>query len=77
MTALNPLDGFTVDRAAIGYIGHELQRPECILAERDGTLWAADARGGVTRIAADGSVAITWPRVGITRPSIGPRRPLG
>ena len=32
-----------------------LQRPECILAERDGTLWAADARGGVMRIAADGS----------------------
>jgi gluconolactonase len=30
----------------IGRIGHELQRPECILAERDGTVWAADARGG-------------------------------
>ena len=29
-------------------------RPECILAERDGTLWSADARGGVMRIAADG-----------------------
>ncbi|MDR7097248.1 SMP-30/gluconolactonase/LRE family protein [Hydrogenophaga laconesensis] len=51
----NPLDGFEVDRAAIRTIGHDLQRPECILAERDGTLWAADARGGVTRIAADGS----------------------
>jgi sugar lactone lactonase YvrE len=55
MTAPNPLDGFTVDRAAIRYVGQDLQRPECILAERDGTLWAADARGGVTRIAADGS----------------------
>jgi hypothetical protein len=51
----NPLDGFTVDRSAIRHIGHDLQRPECILAERDGTLWAADARGGVTRIAPDGS----------------------
>lgn len=51
----NPLDGFTVDPASIGYIGQDLQRPECILAERDGTLWAADARGGVTRIAPDGS----------------------
>jgi gluconolactonase len=29
--------------------------PECILAERDGTLWTADARGGVMRIDADGS----------------------
>ncbi|RJP63035.1 MAG: SMP-30/gluconolactonase/LRE family protein [Comamonadaceae bacterium] len=52
---VNPLDGFVVDRAAIRYTGHDLQRPECILAERDGTLWAADARGGVTRIAPDGS----------------------
>jgi gluconolactonase len=50
----NPLNGFQVDRAAIRTIGHDLQRPECILAERDGTLWAADARGGVTRIGADG-----------------------
>jgi len=50
----NPLNGFQVDRAVIRTIGHDLQRPECILAERDGTLWAADARGGVTRIGADG-----------------------
>ena len=51
----NPLDGFEVDRASIKNVGRDLQRPECILAEKDGTLWAADARGGVTRIAADGS----------------------
>jgi kynurenine formamidase/sugar lactone lactonase YvrE len=55
VNAANPLDGFAVDRTAIAYVGNDLQRPECILAERDGTLWAADARGGVTRIAADGS----------------------
>ena len=51
----NPLQGFVVDRAQIRAIGRDLQRPECILAERNGTLWAADARGGVTRIEADGS----------------------
>ena len=51
----NPLIGFQVDRAQIVHVGRELQRPECILAERDGTLWAADARGGVTRIGPDGS----------------------
>jgi len=50
----NPLDGFVVDRAAIRYLGNDLQRPECILAERDGTLWCADARGGVTRLTHDG-----------------------
>ena len=51
----NPLVGFQVDAAAIRRAGRDLQRPECILAERDGTLWTADARGGVMRIAADGS----------------------
>lgn len=51
----NPLRGFTLDRAAVTTVGHDLQRPECILAERDGTLWSADARGGVMRIGVDGS----------------------
>jgi sugar lactone lactonase YvrE len=55
MNASNPLDGFVLERSAMGTIGVDLQRPECILAEPDGTLWAADARGGVTRIAADGT----------------------
>lgn len=53
--AVNPLDGFKVDKEEIRYIGKNLQRPECILAEPDGTLWSADARGGVVRIAADGT----------------------
>lgn len=48
--AANPIDGFEVDVASIRYVGEGLQRPECILAERDGTLWSADARGGVVRI---------------------------
>jgi gluconolactonase len=51
---VNPLKGWQVDRSTIRTIGHYLQRPECILAERDGTLWAADARGGVMRISPDG-----------------------
>lgn len=55
VSALNPLDGFTVDRQAIRFCGAGLQRPECILAEPDGSLWAADARGGVVHIAPDGS----------------------
>lgn len=51
----NPLDGWRVDPRDITYVGHDLQRPECILAERDGTLWSADGRGGVMRIHPDGS----------------------
>jgi sugar lactone lactonase YvrE len=46
----NPIDGFEVDRSTIAYVGSDLQRPECILAEPDGMLWAADARGGVVKI---------------------------
>lgn len=53
-TQNNPLRGWQVDRAQIRTIGKDLQRPECILAERDGTLWSADARGGVMRIDTDG-----------------------
>jgi len=51
----NPLDGFTVNPADIRYVGQGLQRPECILAERNGSLWTADARGGVVHIRPDGS----------------------
>lgn len=61
--APNPLKGWQVDRASIRTIGRDLQRPECILAERDGTLWAADARGGVMRIAPDGSQQLVTPYV--------------
>jgi gluconolactonase len=51
----NPILDFGLDAATVQYVGHDLQRPECILAEPDGTLWAADARGGVMRIAPDGT----------------------
>jgi sugar lactone lactonase YvrE len=57
----NPLKGWQVDRTTIRTIGRDLQRPECILAERDGTLWAADARGGVMRIMPDGSQQLVTP----------------
>jgi len=51
----NPLRGWRLDRNEIRTIGRDLQRPEGILAEPDGTLWAADARGGLMRINADGT----------------------
>lgn len=46
----NPVLDFGIDKNALQFVGNGLQRPECILAERDGTLWSADARGGVVRI---------------------------
>lgn len=50
----NPLIGFRVEEVAVTQVGRDLRRPECILAERDGSLWAADARGGVMHIMPDG-----------------------
>ncbi len=54
----NPIHGFTVSKEDFKFIGEGLQRPECILAEKDGSLWTADARGGVVKIGADGSQEI-------------------
>lgn len=47
---MNPIKDFSVDVSTIQYIGQDLRRPECILAQRDGSLLAADARGGVVHI---------------------------
>lgn len=58
----NPLKDWQVDPATIQFVGHDLQRPECIIAQPDGTLWAADARGGVMRIAPDGSQRLLAPQ---------------
>ncbi len=54
----NPILDFGVDRSVVRYIGSGLQRPECILAERNGRLWAADARGGVARLGPNGEQRI-------------------
>src|SRR6476661_6574832 len=54
----NPVLDFGIDKSAIRFAGEGLQRPECILAEPDGTLWSADARGGVVRIAPDSTQKI-------------------
>jgi sugar lactone lactonase YvrE len=63
-THTNPLLGWQVDRGSIRNVGTGLQRPECILAEPDGTLWTADARGGVMRIAPDGQHTLIVQRNG-------------
>jgi gluconolactonase len=49
-----PLDGFALTTNDITWLGEDLSRPECVLAERDGTVWCSDDRGGVSRIAPDG-----------------------
>ena len=55
MKKANPLYGFELDPEKAQFTGEGLQRPECILAEEEGSLWAADARGGVVHIRKDGT----------------------
>jgi len=50
----NPLLGWRVNRDEITFVGTGLQRPECVLAEKSGDLWVADARGGVMHIEPNG-----------------------
>lgn len=54
----NPILDFGIDKSTLQYAGEGLQRPECILAEADGSLWAADARGGVVLLSPDGQQRI-------------------
>jgi gluconolactonase len=58
MPKANPILDFGIDTSALKYVGNDLQRPECILAEPDGSLWIADARGGVTLLRAEGQQKI-------------------
>lgn len=58
----NSVLDFEVDKAKLQYAGTGLQRPECILAEPDGSLWIADARGGVVELQPDGRQRIITQR---------------
>ncbi|HZP05805.1 MAG TPA: SMP-30/gluconolactonase/LRE family protein [Terracidiphilus sp.] len=58
----NPVLDFEFEKSALQYVGKGLQRPECILAEADGSLWVADARGGVVHLRPDGQQEIITQR---------------
>lgn len=58
---INPIKNWKVNREEIQFLGHELQRPECILTESNGTIWTADARGGVMKINPNGSQVLITP----------------
>ena len=56
------INSFTLDIDQLGWTGQDLQRPESVVAEPDGTLWTSDGRGGVTRIDPDGgqTLLVGW-----------------
>jgi sugar lactone lactonase YvrE len=47
---MSSIAGFHLAPEDIDYVGQNLSRPECVIAERDGTIWVSDNRGGITRI---------------------------
>src|SRR5438034_11375840 len=50
-----PIKELRLELSDLTYTGHDLVRPESVLAQSNGTLWTSDGRGGVTRINPDGS----------------------
>ena len=56
MATGNAIRSFTLEIDELGWTGHDLQRPESVVAELDGMLWVSDGRGGVTRIDPDGNL---------------------
>jgi len=52
---MSSIKDFTIKLSELRFFGNNLSRPESVLAEPDGTLWASDNRGLVTRINPDGS----------------------
>jgi gluconolactonase len=49
MATDNAIRSFTLDVDELGWTGQDLQRPESVVAEPDGTLWASDGRGDAHR----------------------------
>jgi sugar lactone lactonase YvrE len=53
------------------WVGHDLVRPECVLAASDGRLYTADWRGGVCEIRPNGSQRL-WLPSDSTQPALKP-----
>ena len=44
------IESFQLRAADFRFVGRALARPECIIAEADGTLWVSDERSALLRI---------------------------
>jgi sugar lactone lactonase YvrE len=53
-----PIAGLRLAPQDFRFVGKDLSRPECIVADPDGTLWVSDNRGALTRIDPDGGQAL-------------------
>jgi len=50
----NPLAGWKIEPNSVEWVGRNLSRLECIIAQRDGTLIVADPRSSITKISQSG-----------------------
>lgn len=55
---MSSVKDFTLDLSELKFVFGDLSRPESIIAEKDGTLWASDTRGAATRIDPDGTQTV-------------------
>lgn len=62
-----------VDLQLVRFVGHGLNRPECVLATARGDLYTADWRGGVAHLRSDGTQVLYSSRL----PGNRPLRPNG
>jgi gluconolactonase len=62
---MSEITGFRLSRKDFTPVGSGLGRPECVVAEPDGTLWISDNRGALTRIGADGSQRLIGEQNGV------------
>ena len=54
MSSTVSIKEFRLELSDLTYTGHDLVRPESIIAQPNGTLLVSDGRGGITRIEPDG-----------------------
>jgi hypothetical protein len=53
---------FSVSPSELAFVGQDLARPECVLTTASGDLFVSDRQGGIMRIGADGTRALTRAR---------------
>jgi len=61
---MTSIKDFTLDPASLTQVGHDLARPECVLALPDGTLFISDNRGLITRRSPSGEQTLFGNHVG-------------
>jgi gluconolactonase len=55
---------FTLSPQDFFFVGEGLSRPECVIAESDGTIWTSDDRATAMRIDKSGQQSLFGPRLG-------------